>query len=136
MAARGIAAAKMVIVLNTPDEAIFGAPVSLPRPPAAAGKPFTLIYHGSILERYGLDLLIEAVPLLASEIPNLRVEVYGFGDFSRPSRRWRRGSAWMTASASTSAGRWRTCPRPSPRPISASCLCGATCSRIPFCRPG
>lgn len=81
MAARGIDRAKMAIVMNTPDDAIFGAPAPLPRPPAAAGRPFTLIDHGSILARYGLDLLIEALPLLAPEIPGLRVEVYGFGDF-------------------------------------------------------
>ena len=81
MAGRGIETAKMGIVLNTPDDAIFGAPVPLPRPPAATGTPFTLIYHGSILARYGLDTLIEAVPLLAPDIPDLRVEIYGFGDF-------------------------------------------------------
>jgi len=81
MAARGIDRAKMSVVMNTPDDAIFGAPVPLPRPAVPAGRPFTLIYHGSILARYGLDLLIEALPLLAPEIPDLCVEVYGFGDF-------------------------------------------------------
>ncbi len=81
MAARGIEPAKMAIVLNTPDDAIFGTPVPLPRPLPRPASRFTLIYHGSILARYGLDTLIEAVPLLAPDIPNLQVEIYGFGDF-------------------------------------------------------
>lgn len=84
MAARGISPAKMTVVMNTPDPNFFGEPVPLPRPPAPPGRPFTLFYHGSILERYGLGTLIEAVPSLTREIPNLRVECYGDGDF-RPA---------------------------------------------------
>ncbi len=81
MAARGIPAEKMLIVMNTPDDKIFGPPPPLPRPPAAADKPFTLVYHGSALERYGLGVLIQALPLLLADIPGLRVQCYGDGDF-------------------------------------------------------
>jgi glycosyltransferase involved in cell wall biosynthesis len=81
MAARGIAPGKMTVVMNTPDPAIFGEPVPLPRPPAPPGKPFTLLFHGSILERYGVGTLIEAIPLLAPEIPDLRLAFHGTGDF-------------------------------------------------------
>ncbi len=81
MAARGIPADKMVVVMNTPDDRVFGAPAPLPRPPGASDKPFTLLYHGGFLARYGLGVLIEAVPLLRLDIPNLRVECYGAGDF-------------------------------------------------------
>jgi glycosyltransferase involved in cell wall biosynthesis len=83
MAARGIKPAKMAIVMNTPDEAIFGTPVPLPRSQASAApdRPLRLIYHGSILTRYGLDVLVEAVPHLLADVPNLQVDIYGFGDF-------------------------------------------------------
>lgn len=84
MAARGIEPAKMAIVMNTPDDAIFGAPVPLPRLPPSAmqpNRPVKLIYHGGILARYGLDVLIEAVSQLLPDVPNLQVDIYGFGDF-------------------------------------------------------
>lgn len=86
MAARGIPADKMVVVMNTPDDRVFGLPAPLPRPPAAPDKPFTLLYHGGFLARYGLGVLIEAAPLLLGDIPTLRVECYGAGDFGPTAR--------------------------------------------------
>jgi glycosyltransferase involved in cell wall biosynthesis len=45
---------------------------------------FTLICHGTIEERYGLDTLLRAAALLRDEIPNLRVQIIGDGTF-RPA---------------------------------------------------
>lgn len=81
MAGRGIPRDKMTVILNTPDHAIFGAPPPVTRPRPVAGRPFTLLFHGSLLERYGVGTLIEAAALLAPELPNLRVAFYGSGDF-------------------------------------------------------
>ena len=80
---RGIGPEKMVVVMNTPDERFFGAvvPAETRDFSPASGRPFTLIYHGAILERYGLDILVRAVPLLLADIPDLQVEIYGRGDF-------------------------------------------------------
>lgn len=81
MAARGISKAKMTVVMNTPDDAIFGSPPLLRSQRRTPGAPFTLIYHGSVLARYGIDVLIQAASLLVQEIPTLQVQIYGFGDF-------------------------------------------------------
>lgn len=81
MAGRGISEPKMVIVMNTPDDIIFGAPQPLRPARHVPGGPFTLIYHGGILARYGVDVLLRAVPHLLADIADLRVEVYGTGDF-------------------------------------------------------
>ena len=40
---------------------------------------FTLICHGSVEERYGLDTAIRAVASLADEIPELRLQIFGKG---------------------------------------------------------
>lgn len=83
-ASRGIPREKMTIVMNLPDEAIFGPPAAVPAGPAPArdpDRPFTLIYHGGILQRYGLDVLLRGLPLLRGAIPNLVVNIYGTGDF-------------------------------------------------------
>ena len=51
------------------------------RVPAARPDPnrFTLISHGTVEERYGLDTAIDAVALLRNEIPELVLKIYGEG---------------------------------------------------------
>jgi glycosyltransferase involved in cell wall biosynthesis len=80
-AARGISPAKMTVVHNCPDEALFGDSVCPPVAASQTPSSFTLIYHGGILQRYGLDVLLHAVPLLRAEIAGLCVEIYGTGDY-------------------------------------------------------
>jgi glycosyltransferase involved in cell wall biosynthesis len=48
---------------------------------AAAPKPFTLISHGAIEERYGHDTMLDALALVKSEIPNLCLKILGAGTF-------------------------------------------------------
>lgn len=54
-----------------------------PVPPRTAARSpgFTLICHGTIEERYGLDTLVRAVALLEHEIPSLRLQIYGDGSY-------------------------------------------------------
>jgi glycosyltransferase involved in cell wall biosynthesis len=85
---RGIPRQRMTIVMNCPDEAIFGPLPDLQarvadKSAAAAddARPFVVIYHGAILQRYGLNVLIRAIPHLKTVIPGLRVDIYGAGDF-------------------------------------------------------
>lgn len=73
---RGVDPAKMTIVMNCPDERIFGGPA-----PRASHTGYHLVYHGGMLARYGPDLIVQALPLLAPEIPGLRLDLYGTGDF-------------------------------------------------------
>ena len=74
--ARGADPGKIGVVLNSADEGVFD-PAEYPR--RNGDGAFTLIIHGSVEERYGIDTTIEAVRLLADELPDLRLRVYGEG---------------------------------------------------------
>ncbi|HET7535116.1 MAG TPA: glycosyltransferase [Candidatus Didemnitutus sp.] len=68
---------KMQIVMNSPEEKIFDRtlfPVTTPRDPQ---KEFRIMHHGSILQRHGIDLLVEAVAQVRSKIPGVRLDIYG-----------------------------------------------------------
>lgn len=45
-------------------------------------RPVRLLFFGRILHYKGLDLMLEALPLLRHEFPNLSLEVWGSGDIS------------------------------------------------------
>lgn len=76
--ARSCVPEKMQIVMNTPDETLF-RPVPEPAAVVANGpRPqFRVMYHGLIVERHGLSTAVDAVGLLAGEIPELVLEIYG-----------------------------------------------------------
>jgi glycosyltransferase involved in cell wall biosynthesis len=74
---RGADGDRIGLVHNTADEDVFDPERHPPRE-REEGR-FTLICHGSVEERYGLDTAIEAVALLKDEIPELRLAVYGTG---------------------------------------------------------
>ena len=76
--ARGADPAKIGVVLNSADESVFD-PGAYERRNGDGDGAFTLIIHGSVEERYGIDTTIEAVKLLADELPDLRLRVYGEG---------------------------------------------------------
>jgi glycosyltransferase involved in cell wall biosynthesis len=76
-AGRGADPARIGVVLNAADEAVFD-PVRFP-PRAREPGRFTLLCHGSLEERYGLDTLIRAVALIGDEVPGLDVRIYGEG---------------------------------------------------------
>ena len=75
--ARGADPNEIGVVHNTADEDIFDPRQHPPR--ARDNGRFTLICHGSVEERYGLDTAIEAVARCADEIPELRLQIYGEG---------------------------------------------------------
>ncbi len=73
---RNIPAEKITVILNQPDPIIFHRKsTSLEN---ISHKPyFTLIFHGTIAPRYGLELAIRALPILKKEIPNIRLLIIG-----------------------------------------------------------
>jgi glycosyltransferase involved in cell wall biosynthesis len=77
--ARGAPAEKIDVILNSADESLFDVDKHPPRP--RRNGEFTLIVHGTVEERYGIDTAIEAVALLAEELPGLELEVYGRGSY-------------------------------------------------------
>jgi glycosyltransferase involved in cell wall biosynthesis len=78
----GVPASKIHVVMNSPDTRIFDLHKNGDAPP----NQFTLICHGTVTQRLGLDLAIAAVATLRSEIPELRLKVIGEGDRLAESR--------------------------------------------------
>jgi glycosyltransferase involved in cell wall biosynthesis len=67
---------KIAVVMNSPDDRIFRfqpASTSLRTP----DSPFVIMYHGSLVERNGLNLAIEALARVRSLIPQVELRVYG-----------------------------------------------------------
>ncbi|MEA2281797.1 MAG: hypothetical protein QOK21_2404 [Solirubrobacteraceae bacterium] len=67
---------KFTVLMNVPDSTLFHA---RPAPPPAS--PFTLIYHGSVGSRHGLDVAVRAAALARSAVPDLELRIIGDGDF-------------------------------------------------------
>ena len=70
---------KITVVMNSPDEAIFSfRQVSPPdSTQTAAEKPFVIMYHGSIVERHGLDLAVQALGHIRKSIPQAELRIFG-----------------------------------------------------------
>ena len=75
--ARSCAAKKIQVLMNVPDEKVFKFRSCLDYPAPVATKPFVVMYHGSIVERNGLDIAVEALRLLRPSVPNAELWVYG-----------------------------------------------------------
>jgi len=77
-ASRSCPPEKIETVMNSPETAIFNpakytSTIETPRP----DKSFTLMYHGLLVERHGLDLAIEAIARLRPQIPYIQLHLYG-----------------------------------------------------------
>jgi glycosyltransferase involved in cell wall biosynthesis len=72
---RGADPGKIAVVMDGADEDVFRRPLDARPEPGH----FTLISHGTIEERYGLDTAIEAVAALRALIPGLRLRIFGEG---------------------------------------------------------
>ena len=73
----GVSESKITVVMNVADEKIF-----YPRKKENKNKvKFNLIYHGTIARRLGIDIVIKAVNILKDKIPNIKLGIYGEGDF-------------------------------------------------------
>lgn len=72
---RGVAAERTQVVMNTPDERVFGerrAPVS---PPSEG--PLRVVYHGGLADRFGVETLVRAVAMLRDRSEDVCLDVYG-----------------------------------------------------------
>lgn len=69
---------KIAVVMNAPDSRIFQfRAAQQPRREPESSKPFVFMYHGSLVERNGLDLAVEALAIARKEMPNAQLKVYG-----------------------------------------------------------
>jgi glycosyltransferase involved in cell wall biosynthesis len=55
----------------------------LPDPKADTSEAFRIITHGTIIRRYGIDVLIRAMPIVLKEVPQAILEIVGKGE-ARP----------------------------------------------------
>lgn len=79
--ARSSPSAKVSVIMNSPDAEIFqyraAAPESLFK--RDNSEPFVIMYHGSLVERHGLDLAITALGKIKASVPKAELRVYGRG---------------------------------------------------------
>jgi glycosyltransferase involved in cell wall biosynthesis len=79
LVARGIPLCKTLVSMNIADPSIFTPSFGSARSKSSAGS-FNLVYHGTMAERLGVDLIIRATAQLRGRVPNLRLHLWGQGD--------------------------------------------------------
>jgi glycosyltransferase involved in cell wall biosynthesis len=72
----------ITVILNVPDEGVFGLSVRNANRAHPKDGPFTIVHHGTITENYGIQIIIEAVSLLREQIP-IRLKIFGKGEYRR-----------------------------------------------------
>lgn len=75
--ARGVAADRITVVMNSADARLF-APRRHPRRPFMADGMLRLVHHSNLQRIYGLDVAVEAMALLPADL-SWRLDVYGDG---------------------------------------------------------
>jgi glycosyltransferase involved in cell wall biosynthesis len=72
---RGIGGKQTQVVMNTPDERVFGER----RPPAEppGGGELHVVYHGGLADRFGVETLLRAVARLRARGEPVALDVYG-----------------------------------------------------------
>jgi glycosyltransferase involved in cell wall biosynthesis len=70
---------KIGVVMNSPDGRIFPLRVARSDAPTnqTADKRFAIMYHGSIVERNGLDIAVEALARVRLTVPNAELRIFG-----------------------------------------------------------
>jgi glycosyltransferase involved in cell wall biosynthesis len=65
LTAAGIPPDRITVVLNAPEERR-----------RDDTEPYVLMYHGSVFDRYGIDVVLEGVAAAAADVPGVQVHVY------------------------------------------------------------
>lgn len=77
---RGVPTNKCSVVMNVADDQIFHPSNSNYRH-TQPSDGFYLIYHGSLHQRYGLDLAVQAIDELRQKIPGIHLSLVGNGEY-------------------------------------------------------
>ncbi|HEX9695533.1 MAG TPA: glycosyltransferase family 4 protein [Actinomycetota bacterium] len=72
----GVPRGRTTVVMNAPDLRLLDVPDRSLRDP----DDRTVLYAGTIAKRYGVDVALEAVAMLQSQIPRIRLRLVGDGD--------------------------------------------------------
>lgn len=78
-AERSCSPEKIGVVMNAPDGELFPlrSPRSYVQCSDPAAKPFVIMYHGSLVERNGLDLALKALAGVRQTLPSAELRIYG-----------------------------------------------------------
>jgi glycosyltransferase involved in cell wall biosynthesis len=68
---------KISVIMNCPDEEIFPHRSSHSYPVRPTHAPLILMYHGSLVERNGLGLAVDALALVVKTLPGAELRIYG-----------------------------------------------------------
>ncbi len=79
----GVSSRKIRVVLNGPDPRIF-VPSRNGHTPR---KEFTVVCHGTVARRLGVDVAIEAMAILRDRLPDARLLLLGSGDYLPHAKR-------------------------------------------------
>ncbi len=76
---RSCSPSKVTVIMNSPDERIFKyAPAQLRnRQSDEVNAPFVIMYHGTLVERNGVDLAVEALIKVRQSVPAAELRIYG-----------------------------------------------------------
>jgi glycosyltransferase involved in cell wall biosynthesis len=75
LASRSCPEDRIAVMMNSPDESIFPFRPACSQP--AINDPFVVMYHGTLVERNGLDIAIEAFACLRKKLPMAQLHIYG-----------------------------------------------------------
>jgi glycosyltransferase involved in cell wall biosynthesis len=75
LASRSCPEDRIAVMMNSPDESIFPFRPACSQP--ASNDPFIVMYHGTLVERNGLDIAIEAFACLRKKLPMAQLHIYG-----------------------------------------------------------
>lgn len=76
---RGVPAHKVSVVMNVANSHIFKSETV--EREANGDQRFKLIYHGTLSQHYGIDLILQAVARLKEDFPLLHLTVHGRGEY-------------------------------------------------------
>ena len=74
---RSCRAEKIGVVMNSPDGEIFPYRAAHSYPAHIPDERFVIMYHGSLVERNGLDLAVDALAQIHRTIPTAELRIYG-----------------------------------------------------------
>jgi len=79
LSARSCPPEKVSVIMNSPDERIFQycEPSRIGLAGRDPSRPFVIMYHGSLVERNGLDLAVTALRKVRQMVPSAELRVYG-----------------------------------------------------------
>jgi len=79
LASRSCPEDRIAVMMNSPDESIFPFRPACSQPALdhRSNAPFVVMYHGTLVERNGLDIAIRVFACLRKKLPMVQLHIYG-----------------------------------------------------------